>query len=372
MKNGGANIENAPRLGREGRTIIFVNPHSGRGNSTLIFQKELLPLLKAREIEHQLVVSDQQASITKFIKKLTTDDINKLRSMIVVSGDGALHEIINAIMNRKDWRSTLNIPIGIIPTGSGNGLAYTLIRQKYPNLKSGEEAVRICCEAALQSESCKTDLVKLSFGQGLAAWSFLSIGWGLLSDIDIDSEWLRCLGELRFTIYGLLRSITCRAYKGRLSFKVAKKHLDKTKESSSASTMYNSSDCQTKYSKLNMDQDDWIHIEDNFSCLYAVYQSHISRVTNFSPKSTLTDRLIYLTYIRGSLNPCMAVRFLLKIKDGSHDTLPFVVVVPVTTFKFQPLERSKVVVDGEVIAWDKSHGPLTAEIETEPMRLLWN
>lgn len=375
MPNKGVKTENASRPEREGRTIVFVNPHSGRGSSTLIFQKELLPILKSREIEYQLVMSDQQASITKFIQNLTTDEINQLKSIIVVSGDGAVHEILNAIMNHENWSSAIKIPIGIIPTGSGNGIAYTLIRQKYPDLVNKSEAIRICCDAALQNEFCKSDLVKLSFGESSVVWSFLSIGWGLLSDIDIDSEWLRRFGEFRFTVYGLLRSVTAQTYAGRLSFKVAKNHttLDTlAKESNSTSSMYKSSDGQCESSDVEKTRDDWIHIEDNFSCLYAVYQSHISSVTNFSPKSTLTDRLIYLTYIRGKLSPCMAVKFLLRIKDGSHDTLPFVVVVPVTTFKFQPLEKSKVVVDGEVISWDQNQGPLTAEIVSEPpLKLLW-
>lgn len=374
MQNGGAKTESTSRRERVGRTLIFVNPHSGRGLSTKIFQQQLLPLLKSRQIDHQLVVSDQQASITKHIQNLSSNDLKQIKSIIVVSGDGALHEVINAIMHHKDWRQALEIPLGIIPTGSGNGLAYTLIREKHPDLTSRSEAVRICCEAALQSEMCKTDLVKLSFGENSTVYSFLSIGWGLLSDIDIDSEWLRKFGEFRFTVYGLLRSVTARAYSGRLSYKVATNHSNELLgESNSTSKMYSNSNNQENSPREAQNQtDEWIHIEDNFSCLYAVYQSYVSSVTKFAPKSTRTDRLIYLTYIRGKLSPCMAVKFLLRIKDGSHDTLPYVVVVPVTSFKFQPLERSKVVVDGEVISWDQTLGPLTAEIATEPIKLLWS
>ena len=37
---------------------------------------------------------------------------------------------------------------------------------------------------------------------------FLSFGWGLITDVDIDSEALRGLGSLRFTIYALLK-VSC-------------------------------------------------------------------------------------------------------------------------------------------------------------------
>ena len=38
-------------------------------------------------------------------------------------------------------------------------------------------------------------------------YSFLSIGWGLLADMDIQSERLRFMGGFRFTVYGLIRTI---------------------------------------------------------------------------------------------------------------------------------------------------------------------
>ncbi|XP_075162996.1 sphingosine kinase 2-like [Haematobia irritans] len=49
-------------------------------------------------------------------------------------------------------------------------------------------------------------------------YSFLSVGWGLISDIDIESERLRPLGYRRFTIWTLHRLIKLRTYKGRISY----------------------------------------------------------------------------------------------------------------------------------------------------------
>ncbi|KAK7070757.1 Sphingosine kinase 2 [Halocaridina rubra] len=49
--------------------------------------------------------------------------------------------------------------------------------------------------------------------------SFLSIGLGLLSDIDIESERLRSIGETRFTIWALARIANMRRYHAKVSFK---------------------------------------------------------------------------------------------------------------------------------------------------------
>jgi len=38
-------------------------------------------------------------------------------------------------------------------------------------------------------------------------YSFLSIGWGLIADIDIESERLRSIGGQRFTIWSLARLV---------------------------------------------------------------------------------------------------------------------------------------------------------------------
>ena len=35
--------------------------------------------------------------------------------------------------------------------------------------------------------------------------AFLSIGFGILADIDIESERLRSIGEARFTVYGIAK-----------------------------------------------------------------------------------------------------------------------------------------------------------------------
>lgn len=358
--------------------LVLVNPHSGQGESLNVYNKRIIPFLDSHNIKHDVFITESDSRVNNYLHQIDISVLARFRSILVVSGDGLLYETVNALMNRPDWRKAMQIPIGIVPTGSGNGLAYTLIRQLQPNVKSRDEAIQICCEQAIKNETCLADLVKINFDQGPTIWSLLSIGWGLLADIDIDSEWLRFLGEFRFTIYGLLRSFTSVSYKGRLSYKTATSNLELDGElmaklrleSNSNDKMYDDQTRQTG-SNENPQDNDWVHIEDKFACLYAVHQSYVSSVTNFAPRSTLTDQLIYLTYIRGKLTICKVIEFLLAIKDGSHENLPYVRVVPVTNFKFQPLEASKIVVDGEVIPWTVSDGPITAEVVHKVLKLSW-
>lgn len=56
------------------------------------------------------------------------------------------------------------------------------------------------------------DLVEITMkNSDRTIYSFLSIGWGLLADIDIESEHLRIMGGLRFTIWSIVR-ICCECH----------------------------------------------------------------------------------------------------------------------------------------------------------------
>ena len=49
-------------------------------------------------------------------------------------------------------------------------------------------------------------------------YSFLSLEWAALADIDINSEFLRCLGGFRFEVYTVYRVINMVRYPGKLTY----------------------------------------------------------------------------------------------------------------------------------------------------------
>ncbi len=46
----------------------------------------------------------------------------KYDAIVVLSGDGGVHEVLNGLAQRPDGRKALTIPIAQIPTGSANAL----------------------------------------------------------------------------------------------------------------------------------------------------------------------------------------------------------------------------------------------------------
>lgn len=63
-------------------------------------------------------------------------------------------------------------------------------------------------------------------------FAFLTLMWGMLSDIDLDSEWLRCLGELRLYLYAVKSIAMKKTYRCRLSLQLVRSWSTYTSEGS--------------------------------------------------------------------------------------------------------------------------------------------
>lgn len=103
------------------KVLILLNPKSGSGKARETFQKYVAPVFTEAEIPYELQVTKHANFAREFARRCT---IHEWRSIVVVGGDGIYYEVINGLFERADWEHAIQtIPIGIIPCGSGNGLA---------------------------------------------------------------------------------------------------------------------------------------------------------------------------------------------------------------------------------------------------------
>lgn len=121
-----------------------------------------------------------------------------------ISGDGTIHEIINGLLSRDDAESVRHIPIGAIHGGSGNALQTSICKA------SGECNTPECAAfMILKNKTIPIDIIELTrnrteeeikdvtipyMQRSAKIYSFLSISWAFISDIDLGSEFLRFLG----------------------------------------------------------------------------------------------------------------------------------------------------------------------------------
>ncbi|XP_036318861.1 sphingosine kinase 1 [Rhagoletis pomonella] len=203
----------------EKQLLIFLNPKSGSGKGREMFHKQVAPLLKEAEMPYELHVTAHINYAREFVRK-HNDLLRCYSGIVVASGDGLFFEVLNGIMEREDWRAiTRGLPIGIIPCGSGNGLARSIAYlYKEPYEPKPILYATLTCVAG---QRAPMDIVRIDSGkEGKSSeiYSFLSVGWGLIADIDIESERLRSIGATRFTFWSIRRLIGLRTYTGKLSY----------------------------------------------------------------------------------------------------------------------------------------------------------
>ena len=70
-------------------------------------------------------------------------------------------------------------------------------------------------QASLRAVRCATSPMKLVCVElaGRTIYSFLSAGWGFISDVDIESEKLRWMGDTRFSLWSFHRLAHLKVYR---------------------------------------------------------------------------------------------------------------------------------------------------------------
>jgi len=277
--------------------IVILNEQSGSGNGNYIYNNYVLPKLKNENIEYNLINS--------------LDDINNIEiynGIIIIGGDGTVVPIVDYL-----FRNNHILPICHIPAGSGNGLCKSILFSLNKSY-SYENASDLIIDCNFR----KMNLFEVTLNsESRIIPSFLAISWGLISDLDINTEWLRTLGSLRFTLGGLLSVINKYSYKGTLKYLV----------------------------KEANDSYKWISISGNFIYFLASNVTHISSDTYTNPNAKLDDDIIHITYIKDDISRYDLFWALLGLDNGDH--MNYMNYIKTSQFILKP-EDGLLTIDGEL------------------------
>ena len=118
-------------------------------------------------------------------------ELQNFHCIAAIGGDGTIHEIVNGLMQRS---TPAQIPIAIVPAGTGNALAlqYNLL------------SVRDAADKILRGHPTPLDVLQVTQQHSTTCCINIA-GWGAATDINITAEKLRCLGRSRYSIAALLQ-----------------------------------------------------------------------------------------------------------------------------------------------------------------------
>ncbi len=272
---------------------VTVNPHGGRQKGLRLL-KQIRPFLESAG--HQLDIHKTQSPghARALAQQL---DFNGFDGMIVIGGDGTMHEVLNGLLTRHDKRQ---LPIGLIPGGSGNSLMVDL------GLADPLDAVK----AIVSGHTRKFDVVELQHNLE-TPFAFNIIGWGLATDVGVQAEKWRWLGPARYTIASLFKVL--RGVKPRPA-------------------------------TLKLDDQE---ITDNFAFIIACNTRYTSKM-KIAPKAKLNDGLVDVIVVRHGASRFKLLTLLNRIYDGTHVQDPLVEYYLTSRLSLIPQEDEILNIDGEL------------------------
>ena len=101
---------------------IILNPYSNRWNSQKRWA-EAEAALKAAGVEFELVVSQSKGQIVELAEQAVRENCSPI---IVAGGDGSIGDAANGLARAVSSGKKALVPLGIMPTGSANDVAFAL------------------------------------------------------------------------------------------------------------------------------------------------------------------------------------------------------------------------------------------------------
>lgn len=280
---------------------------------------------------------------------------------------------------------------------------------------SGEELLVSCGFMLCKGLVSQLDLTSVCMASSQRLFSFLSLAWGFVADVDIESEKYRHVGTARFTVGTLVRLASLRVYQGKLSYLPAEESgshprpEEPTESLTEVSQQINSSSVFSDNSRRqshplhnscnsnNALKSKWTNLapasvlgppdsllvpldqpvpahwtvvgEENFVLVLATYQSHLAEDLIAAPASRLEDGIIHLIYVKAGVSRTALLRLFLAMEKGTHlsTNCPYVVYVKARALRLEPYSaKGTITVDGELV----EYGPVQAQIHGSLARLI--
>lgn len=180
------------------RFYLIANPKGGSQNVQEIID-QIRPIFEAADAELMIHATSWAKHASEIARNINIGDYTGLCTL---GGDGTAHEVINGLLTRSDQQE---IPLGIIPGGSGNSFLYGL------GCRDPLDAVH----RILRGHTQKIDVAKMTMPTE-EMYSFNIIGWGLVTAVNHTSEKFRWWPQQRYNLATVIELIRMKTLATRL------------------------------------------------------------------------------------------------------------------------------------------------------------
>lgn len=230
----------------------------------------------------------------------------------------------------------------------------------------GEDLLTSCGFLLCKGLVSGLDLISVQLSSGARLFSFLSLAWGFVADVDIESETFRQIGALRFILGTLVRLASLRIYQGKLAYLPAG-------ETDSVSSTVTDENLLNDHLMTPLEQpvpQNWTLVEEReFVLVLAMFQSHLSEDLMAAPGARADDGIIHLFYVTAGVSRAALLRLFRAMQSGTHLDCgcAHLVYVRAQAIRLEPLSADGVMtVDGERVHC----GPVQAQVHRAAARII--
>ncbi|EJS41666.1 lcb4p [Saccharomyces arboricola H-6] len=371
--------------------LVIINPHGGKGTAKTLFLTKARPILIESGCKIEIAYTKYARHAIDIAKDL---DISKYDTIACASGDGIPYEVINGLYRRPDRVEAFNkLAVTQLPCGSGNAMSISCHWTNNPSYAA------LCLVKSIET---RIDLMCCSQPSYMNEWprlSFLSQTYGVIAESDINTEFIRWMGPIRFNLGVAFNIFQGKKYPCEVFVKYAAKskkelkvHFLENKDkntgcltfepnlhpnSSSDLVSKNNNNTKNELSPNFLTEDnfrlrypmtepvpsDWEKMDsdltDNLTIFYTGKMPYIAKDTKFFPAALPADGTIDLVITDARIPVTKMTPILLSLDKGSHVLEPEVVHSKIVAYKIIPKVKTGLFsVDGEKFPLE----PLQVEI----------
>uniref|UniRef100_A0A8C5KA80 Sphingosine kinase 1 n=1 Tax=Jaculus jaculus TaxID=51337 RepID=A0A8C5KA80_JACJA len=342
-------------LPRPCRVLVLLNPQGGKGKALQLFYSYVQPLLADAEVSFTLKVTERPNHARELV---CAEELGRWDALVIMSGDGLVHEVVNGLMDRPDWETAIQKPLCSLPGGTGNALAASMNYYAGYEQVTNEDLLTNCTLLLCRRHLSPMNLLSLHLASGLHIYSVLSLAWGFIADVDLESEKYRRLGEMRFTLGAFLRLAALRIYQGQLAYLPVGGAVSKMSASPPEARQ---GPVDTHLVPLGEPvPSHWTVVPDqDFVLVLVLLHTHLASNMFTAPMGRCAAGVMHLFYVRAGVSRATLLRLFLAMHKGKHMeyNCPHLVHVPVVAFRLEPKsQRGMFAIDGEMTTCEAVQG----------------
>lgn len=217
---------------RTQRLLVFINPYGGRKMGLQIYERSCKQIIQLAGIDASCIITQRANQIRDIVM---THDLTPYDAVCVVGGDGTVAELINGLilramrdqgldLRRPEYIPKPSLPVGIIPAGSTDTIAYSL---------HGTSNAQTAAIHLVLGQRRGLDICSVRNRDGIVRFCTSLMGYGYLGDVAANSEKYRWMGTKRYEYTGVRAFLSNRGYEAEVHLLLNEDELDGAASSSS-------------------------------------------------------------------------------------------------------------------------------------------